>query len=124
MHEDVRRLLGVVHHDVLVEEHSRYGVFFRFINRYISYKLSRCVHHLLFILAVLVYAERMFRCFSFSIQTKRVAISHYSSIPFNFIGSDLVILSFDFYLLALMYLLFFRFSIFFSKQSILRHKVK
>nr|DAM79811.1 MAG TPA: hypothetical protein [Caudoviricetes sp.] len=81
MHEDVRRLLGVVHHDVLVEEHSRYGVFFRFINRYISYKLSRCVHHLLFILAVLVYAERMFRCFSFSIQTKRVVISHYSSLP-------------------------------------------
>lgn len=40
--------VSVVHHKVLVEEHSSYGMFFRFVSKYISYKLSRCVHHLLF----------------------------------------------------------------------------
>lgn len=39
------RMLGgcsVVHHRVLVEEHSRYGMFFRFVNgKYISYIESK-----------------------------------------------------------------------------------
>nr|DAQ68245.1 MAG TPA: hypothetical protein [Bacteriophage sp.]DAX13763.1 MAG TPA: hypothetical protein [Bacteriophage sp.] len=52
MHEDVRRLLGVVHHDVLVEKHSRYGMFFRFLSKIFHIKMGQVVYNICLILFI------------------------------------------------------------------------